>query len=139
MKFKETWFRVGLGQPNVPHGGVSYGRRLMAELLEEKERPEGVVMYPDKAAEDAMTTLVAAGVRVPEEMKLVVHRNKRNRYPCPYPVTYALTSERVYAEALIKQLETQLSGGTCRAIRVPYEFVSSAELDRPPADRGSEA
>lgn len=49
--------------------------------LPQDERPEGIVILDDNLVEHFCAGLVAAGIRVPDDMEIVAHCN----FPCPAP------------------------------------------------------
>ena len=53
------------------------------------------------------------GVRVPQDLKLVLHKNAEIALLCPLPADIITLSLTDVARALIEQIETQFSGGEC--------------------------
>ena len=63
-------------------------------------------------------------VRVPAELKLVMHKNESVALLCPVPATWLVSSERAIAKALLAQVQRQLRGERCEPIAIPFHPVS---------------
>jgi hypothetical protein len=61
-------------------------------------------------------------VRVPDELKLVFHRNAHISMLCPFPVTWAISDEHAAAEGLVISLQKQFAGEKLSGVLVPYTF-----------------
>lgn len=97
-----------------------YGYEEFLKLWDQEERPEGLLVYPDVAARGALTAVLARGISVPKDLKLAVHINDRNPYPCPVPVTQIITRVGAVAEALISIVRQQMSGLEVHPIALPF-------------------
>jgi DNA-binding transcriptional regulator YhcF (GntR family) len=86
------------------------------------ERPDGLIVYPDMAAEGTILAILQCGIRIPEEMKLVVHSNARIPLICPFPVTWAISDEDAAAAALIQTIEKQFAGERPQQVNIPFTF-----------------
>ena len=63
-------------------------------------------------------------VRVPEDLKLALHKNETIDLFCPMPATFVVASEREVARALIEQVQKQFRGETCERISLPFKLVA---------------
>ena len=88
------------------------------------EKPEGLIVYPDTVARGLVVALREKQVRVPEELKLVLHKNESLGLLCPMPVTFMVSSEREMARALIGQVQKQFRGESCEPIYLPFRRVA---------------
>lgn len=117
METRDAWMRV---PEEYPWHKEQYGYEEFLRLWDQEERPEGLLVYPDLAARGALTALLARHVSVPKELKLAVHINDRNPYPCPVPVTQIISRVEAVAEALISTVRLQLSGQETHPIYLPF-------------------
>jgi DNA-binding LacI/PurR family transcriptional regulator len=101
---------------------VDYGFRAFRQLWKSATRPDGLLVYPDIAARGVVTAVLQAGVRVPDELKLVFHRNAHISMLCPFPVTWAISDEHAAAEGLVISLQKQFAGEKLSGVLVPYTF-----------------
>jgi DNA-binding LacI/PurR family transcriptional regulator len=99
-----------------------FGCQAFRRLHRLSERPDGLIIHPDMAAEGAILAILQCGIRIPEEMKLVVHSNARNRLICPFPVTWAISDEDAAAAALIQIIEKQFAGERPQRVKIPFTF-----------------
>ena len=87
-----------------------WGYRRMHDLWSQPTHPEALVVYPDTAAEGVVTALLELGVRVPQDLKLVFHKNDETPLFCPMPAEFIVLSLRDVATALIDAVEAQFYG-----------------------------
>lgn len=88
--------------PNENYAEHAY--RLLRGELSQKERPDLLYVFPDEAMPGVIFALRESGVRVPEELQLVSHRNKEIPLFCPYPAVFLDVSVEEYAEELLEAL-----------------------------------
>jgi DNA-binding LacI/PurR family transcriptional regulator len=101
---------------------AEYGFDAFRRLWKLRERPQGLIVYPDVVARGVILAALQAGVRVPEEMKFVFHRNAHIRLLCPYPVTWAIVDEYAAADGLIASIQHQFAGERPMGVKIPYTF-----------------
>ena len=70
--------------------------------------------------------LQAQQVRVPEDLKLVLHKNEAIDLLCPVPATFAVSSERAVARALIEQVQKQFRGEPVEPMSLPFRLLAHA-------------
>ncbi len=61
-------------------------------------------------------------VRVPDKLKLALHKNENTNLFCPMPATFVMASERETARALIEQIQKQFRGESCERIFLPFKL-----------------
>ena len=101
-----------------------FGYEEFLKLWDQPEKPEGLVVFPDTTASGVILGLREKNVRVPEDLKLVFHKNEASDYFCPMPVSFAVFSEREAARALIQQIQKQFRGESCEPISLPFKIVA---------------
>jgi DNA-binding LacI/PurR family transcriptional regulator len=87
-----------------------FGHETMKHVLEMKERPEGMFVTHDWTARGALTAVLESRVAVPDELKLVLHRNVEVGLLCPLPVSFLDYSVKELAGAMIALVDAQLRG-----------------------------
>lgn len=120
LKIRNSWIRAPKPKTLEGFAMTRFGYDQFLEIWKQKERPDGLLVEPDIVVEGVIGAVLQTGVKVPEQMKFVFHRNESHQYLCPFPVTQLVTSEKAHASALIDQLEKQVSGQSCSHIVVPY-------------------
>ena len=101
-----------------------YGYKEFLKLWSLPEKPEGLIVYSDTVARGVVLALREKHVRVPEELKLVLHKNESLDLFCPMPVTLMVSSEREAARALIEQVQKQFRGESCEPIFLRFKRVA---------------
>ena len=101
-----------------------YGYEEFLKLWSLPEKPEGLIVFPDTVARGVLLALREKHVRVPEELKLVLHKNESLSLFCPMPATFVVSSERGMARALIEQVQKQFRGESCERISLPFKIVA---------------
>jgi len=104
-----------------PRDLVQYGYRQFHALWNRESKPDGLLIFPDKAAMGVVTAILERRIEVPKTLKLAVHMNDLLPYPCPMAATLLVTRVESFAKALITQIKRQLENEPTSPIAVPYE------------------
>jgi DNA-binding LacI/PurR family transcriptional regulator len=109
--------------------------------LPEGDRPDGLIVYDDNLVEEVAAGMVAAGVKVPEEVEVVAHFNHPGIVPCPLPFKRLGFDSREWLRVCIETVEMQRKGVTPPAESlvpavfedelVPLPVLSGHESRRP--------
>ncbi|MBI4024639.1 MAG: GntR family transcriptional regulator [Verrucomicrobia bacterium] len=120
LTIKNQWMGVAQ-RPDELRGESEehFGYRKFCELWRLPERPDGLVILPDNTAKGALMALLEKQVRVPQELKLVLHKNAGIDLLCPVPAALVISDERDMARALMAQVQKQTRGEVCRPVFVP--------------------
>lgn len=78
------------------------GYRCTMELLTTTPRPDALIVYPDNAVMGAMQAILHLGIRVPEELFTIFHRNLELAYFCSFDSAYIDSKIEDIADRLIK-------------------------------------
>jgi DNA-binding transcriptional regulator YhcF (GntR family) len=103
-----------------------FGYHAFRRLHRLSERPDGLIVHPDMSVEGTIVAILQCGVRVPDQMKLVLHSNSRVRLICPFPVTWGISDEDAAAAALIQTVEKQFAGERPRQVSIPFTFKNDS-------------
>ena len=130
IRIKDEWIRLPQPGEEAKNGSHErFGYRQVQELLALADRPAGLVVTPDSAARGVIVGLLEKQVRIPQDLVLVVHRNKGIDLLCPLPATYIESNPLDAARALIQLIEVQFRGEEPEAIVLPYH-VANPEKER---------
>jgi DNA-binding LacI/PurR family transcriptional regulator len=110
---------VRISSPSVER----YGYEQFCALWRDEPHPDGLIVNDDIMARGVIAGLLEAGVRVPLDLKLVLHRNREVDLLCPLPASFTELSIRATAEALVSQIEKQFRGEACQRVVLPYRLV----------------
>jgi DNA-binding LacI/PurR family transcriptional regulator len=125
LEVRNEWMRITHDEAD-PRGQAGmqerFGCEEFLELWNLPARPEGLLVYPDTTVRGVILGLEKRQVRVPEELKLVLHKNEAIDLLCLMPATFVISSERLYAQALIEQVQKQFRGESCEPISVPFRL-----------------
>ena len=80
------------------------GYRVTRQVFAGPEWPDLLCVYPDVAMPGVTAALLEAGVRVPEQLTVVAHRNRELPVFCPFPVICLDVSIEEYAARLLEGL-----------------------------------
>jgi DNA-binding LacI/PurR family transcriptional regulator len=97
----------GLLESEFPRFGFDSFNRMWDSLTPE-DRPDGMFIYPDAIAPGALMALAMRNVRVPEDLKLVIHNNEEVPVFCPYPVDLLVVKVSDAAQALVNHIRNRL-------------------------------
>lgn len=77
----------------------------MCALWALKHRPEGLLVFPDRTARGVVSAILEKQIRVPEDLKLILHRNAESAYMVPMPCDWIEVRVSEIARALLDSLE----------------------------------
>jgi len=121
LTVKNDWMRA----PTVTDSDQEqFGYRAFLQLWSQPEKPAGLIVWPDTAARGVVLGLREKQVRVPEELKLVLHKNEAVNLLCPMPATLLVSSERAIARGLIEQVQKQFRGESCDPVHLPFRLMA---------------
>lgn len=100
----------------------AFGHQAWRALRQASEQPDGLVVFSDVTARGVLLGIAEAGIRVPDDLRLALHRNAEVPYYCPFPATFVQLRTRRVAEALIDLIDRQYRGEAPRPVRVSFEF-----------------
>lgn len=101
-----------------------FGYERFHEFWRLPNRPEGLIVYPDSIARGVITAALELRVRLPHDLRLVIHRNAEVELVCPLPATFIESRCREVAAALIAQVEKQFRNEPCAPIQLPFHLVA---------------
>lgn len=80
------------------------GYHAAMELLTASPRPDALIVYPDNAVPGVIQAILQLGLRVPEDLQTIFHRNRELPYFCPFPSMTITTSLSDMADQLFASL-----------------------------------
>lgn len=115
-----AWIR---SPESYPERQEQYGYQQFEALWNQKNHPEGLMVYPDLTVRGVLMSILARRVSVPRDLKLVIHLNDQCPYECPFPVTQLVTKVELVAAEIIKMTHAQIKGDSVQQILMPFEAV----------------
>lgn len=120
----EDWVCVPIQRVGSQPG---YGYAEFKRLWGRSERPNGLVVWPDTVAQGTLAAILEARVRVPEELRLILHRSITLEYFSPVPVTWLETNVAEAAAALVRQAKELFRGRAAERFLLPYHLRPNAD------------
>ena len=118
LKIRNSWVRTPSACISV-RAHEQFGYSEFQQLWNQPDRPDGLFVFPDTVVRGSLTAILEAGIRVPSELKLLLHRSISIPLLCPLPASWIVTDVKLIAAALISQLEQVLSGQEVQPRKVP--------------------
>jgi DNA-binding LacI/PurR family transcriptional regulator len=82
-----------------------------------------LIVYPDVLVRGVITAILELGIEVATpNMKFIFHRNAHIAQFCPFAVTWVVSDEDAWAEALIRVVEKQFDGEKISPVRIPFSL-----------------
>jgi len=103
----------------------SFAFHEFRRLWRREPRPEGLIVYPDIFTNGVVMSILAEKVRVPEELKVVLHRNQEINFFCPFEATLVTSRFADAARAMIGQLDSVLKGREPKRTLLQHEVVQN--------------
>jgi DNA-binding LacI/PurR family transcriptional regulator len=125
-------FETGATAANCERFGMQVGASLVAEGI---KKHDGMLITDDVVGRGVLMSLMARGVRVPEDLKVCTHARRDDSYPEIFsiPVARMETDDVEYASAAHQLMERLLAG---ESIETPHVLVPGRLV---PAGIGSNA
>jgi DNA-binding LacI/PurR family transcriptional regulator len=86
------------------------GMDQLNALWKLKKRPEGLVVFPDRLARGVVSAILEKHIRVPSELRLILHRNAESPYIVPVPCDWIEVRVNEIATALMDNLGMRWEG-----------------------------
>jgi DNA-binding GntR family transcriptional regulator len=104
---RKAWTRV----PKLhPESQEKYGYNEFHKLWGHVEKPDGLIVYPENVSHGVVLALLERQVRVPSDLKLVLHKNQKVDFLSSIPTNWIITREKDIAQALIQQIKDRFAG-----------------------------
>ncbi|MGE9290404.1 MAG: GntR family transcriptional regulator [Puniceicoccales bacterium] len=84
------------------------GYQIFHEIWKQPRRPEGIFVYPDSSIPGIVYAIKELGIRVPEELKVIAHRNKGVNLFYPLKSDEIIMDIDEIAARLIQTIDLQL-------------------------------
>jgi DNA-binding LacI/PurR family transcriptional regulator len=127
LSFGDAWIHSAGANPHVngSYEQERFGYDEFKTLWASDERPDGLIVFPDTTARGVVTALLELGVKVPKQLRLVLHRNQEIPLLCPVQTTYLVSSVRALATAMIETLDHRMETGVnCdELVQVPFSIM----------------
>jgi DNA-binding LacI/PurR family transcriptional regulator len=121
---RDAWMAVpDFWQPAIEW----YGYNQFNAIWKQAEHPDGLMVFPDVAARGVMTAALELGVRVPDELQLVFHRNSGVDMACSLPITWVESDTAAWAAAMIDQVCRQKAGKPVTKTLIEYKIVEKKD------------
>lgn len=101
------------------------GYRKTLELLSATPRPDALIVFPDHAARGAIQAVLRSGIKVPDELFTVFHRNVGAEYFCSFPTAFLDVRIAEISEWITEQIR-RCNSGEATSIKEPdMEFTTA--------------
>lgn len=107
-------------------GQEQSGYDQLTALWALKQRPEALVVFPDRMARGVVSAILEKRIQVPDELRLVLHRNAELPYVVPMPCDWIEVSVSGIATALMDNLEARWAGRPQPVRQIPLRLVKGS-------------
>ena len=94
-------------------------------IWKSKEKPDGLFVYTDSLISGTLISILSNRVMVPEDLKLVMHRNRGCNVLCPVPCVFVESDVKEMAIGLVKLIIDQYNGKEVKQIDFEYNLVDN--------------
>ncbi len=99
------------------------GYSHLSALWDRKPRPGGLLVFPDRAARGVLSAIMEKRIRVPDELRLILHRNAESAYVSPVPCDWMEVNVTAVASLLIDTLVARWEGGRMPSSQLKIRLV----------------
>lgn len=122
LQTRNQWIRVSSTEYLSQAGCERFGYEQFHELWRLPSHPEGLLVFDDTVVRGTITALLETQVRVPEQLKLVFHRNAEIPLICPLPAAFVVFSVAEAAQAAIEMIQKQFGGQPCAPVLLKHRL-----------------
>ncbi len=126
LEVRDGWIEVPPLPPHAPSDATHhhrFGYESMRRIWALGERPEGLAVYPDSMASGVILAALEANIAVPEQLRLVLHRNRGVPLLCPMPATFVELDTAEAAAILVRQLRDLHAGKPVERIYLTHRLI----------------
>ncbi len=102
-----------------------FGFESFHAIWNHEPRPDAIFVFPDVAAKGVLAAILQRHIRVPEDLKLVLHRNAELGLFCPVLAHFIELSVDQVAQSLVEQAESLTAGESDVTKVVRTTFITS--------------
>ena len=125
LEVRDNWIEsptVNTGVGLAEQQAAKFGYESFHKLWNQPEKPEALLVHTDVAAQGVLMALGQRQVRVPEDLRLVLHRNAEIGLFCPVPASFIEVKVQEVAAALVSLLD-RISRG--QAVTEPVHVAAA--------------
>ncbi len=126
LKTQKSWIRIPKASQESQE---KYGYQQIHKLWALDEKPDGLIVYPENVSHGVALALLEKQVKVPADLKLVLHKNQNVDFLCPLPANWIITQEKEIAEALVQQIQDRFAGLEPRRYTIHQTMVKVNQAD----------
>lgn len=108
---------------------VKFGYKSFLDFWKQPEKPDGLYITTDIVGMGCVNAILKQGVKVPQELKIIMHRNQEIDIFTPFPVDWVVNSAQKTAETMIEKLETEMQGKKAYNKRLVYRIVRNIPVE----------
>jgi DNA-binding LacI/PurR family transcriptional regulator len=111
--------------PTTSANSETIGYRGFKDIWAQQMRPDGIFIQYDWVCRGAITAILELGVRVPQNLRLVLYKNEGVEYLCPWAIPFVVQDTAKVAELLVEFVEKQHQSGklNLKASIIPLQMV----------------
>ena len=113
---------------DVKKSGYSAVEGFFADERHRRNPPKVVMFDDDYLALGGIAAMLEAGIRIPEDMRVVTHSNKGNEMVLGHSVARIENDPEFYGHVVVDYVLKLLAGRKVRPPRVPLRFVPGESL-----------
>ena len=127
IELREEWMIVPSDW--VYTGLMQYGYQAFRQFMALKERPEMLVLFPDTVALGCVNAIMESGIKIPEELKLLVCTNKEIPFDPPFPIDRMEHCCFDMAKGLLNQLERVRENQETSPMKLRAKLIKNAKVE----------
>ena len=120
---RPEWFEGSFAFTLDGQAKESFGYHDFKRLWRLDAKPDGIIVYPDVYTPGVVMAILEQNIRVPQELKVVLHRNAEIQMFCPFEATFVTSKFADAARAMLNYLDTILKGREPKRVVVQHEAI----------------
>ena len=99
---------------------AEFGHQAFRRLWSQRKHPDGLIITQDDVAQGVVTAIVGLGIEIPQQLRLVMMRNSREKFFCPFPASWAVLDVQEIARESVRHVTDQFQGKPVGPVHIPY-------------------
>ena len=128
MEIRDEWIRLPSSDRIDEPEAEQFGYDQMKQVLALPNRPDGMFVTYDWVARGALMAILENRIKVPQKLKLVLHRNLEIGLFCPIEASFLDFQVGEVAAGMIALMDAQLRGEECASIRIRPKISTTSEV-----------
>ncbi len=93
------------------------------QIWQSSDKPDSLLIYPDILVMGALLAINSHNIKIPQQLRLITHRNSGNNLLCPVPCYFIENSVEKTAQGLVDLIMDQFNGKEIKQLELDFKLI----------------